>query len=219
MITYPGDYYDDSEREYAIDLFEKYKNPEYCMWLEKVLLKFMCNGRQIDGFGVESEIKKLGVENTYIDDFCITVEDKKIREYNPLLKDYPLNVVDPHPCNENEMRDVNEWEIHFIAKLAEEFKKEMGGMVKSKNYKKFLEKIYPYKCYFLERTLDRLSEKTISVYLSFRIDDEIEWYNCSKDNIAYDFKYLMWADNKNERFLDIDTDLNSEYWEHIKLLG
>lgn len=189
------------------------------MWLEKVLLEFINNDERIDGISAENRIRKLGVDITYIDDFCITVEDKKIRYYNPLLKDYPLNVVDPYPYNENEIKYVNEWEIHFIANFVDEFKKEMGGIVKSDDYQNLLRKLYPYKSYFLERTWDRLSESSISTYLSVRIDDKIEWYNCSRDNIAYDLNYLMWGNAKNERFLDIDTDLNSEYWNNIKVLG
>lgn len=219
MITYTGDNYDDREREYPIDFVEKYEDPGYSLWLEKVLLKFISKNRYIDGFSAENEIRKLGVETSHIDDFCITVEDRNIRHCKPLIKDYPLNVVDPYPCSDMEIKEVNEWEIHFVAKLAKEFQKELGGIVESKDYKKFLEKLYPYKHYFLEKTWDRLSERSISAYLSFRIDREIEWYDCSEDNIAYDFNYLIWGDSKNERFLDIDTDLNNKYWENIKLLG
>ncbi len=219
MITYPDDHYDDGECKYTVDFVGKYENPEYCIWLEKVLLEFINKSNPIDGSDAESKIRELDVDTTYIDDFCIKVEDKKIRYCNPLLKDYPLNVVDPDPCNEEVIKIVNEWEIHFVAIFAKKTLDKTNGYVKPMDYAKMLKKMEPYKNYFLERTWNRLLRK-VPEYLSVRIDKNIEWFNSVEaDNIIYDINFLTWGNTDKDRFLSIDADLNNKYWQNIKIQG
>ena len=208
MWTYPNDTYDD--HKYRNIGFSKYNDSDYCIWLEDLAIKLLTKNKYIEILDFEKKLEHLGVGLDYSEDLHSRIEDKKIRVDDSLLENYPLCLVDPYPQEDEDVKKINEWEIHVVAKMVQEILNKTNYRVRSKEYKSFLKKLKPYRYYFLKQTWERLKEPVIAQYFSVRIDKNIPWseINNHPDNIVYDLTHLVWADKPNERFLSIDANLN-----------
>lgn len=224
MRTYIDDEYDymhDLDETISFGGFKRnYESPEYSIWLEDFLFRMLMHCGHKSEADVKDLFHEIGCEyDTYLEDLCKIVEDKKKRENDPLLENYPLNLIDHTSRTDEETRSVNEWEIHLVAQIAKETLDKTGGNVKSDDYNEMLEKLYPYEKYFLKQTWGRLDESMISKYFSVRIDPDIEWYDCTPEDIVYDLKFLISATEKEDRYLSIDANLHNTYWENLSLQG
>lgn len=227
MRTYPEDEYDyqgdiDEEEIYFGGFKYAYEDKCYSIWLEDFLMRMFKDSGYKSEDDIIEKFKEIGNGiDTYLENICMMFKDRKIRENDPLLEKYPINLLrDRSNLDDEEIRSINEWEIHFIAGFAQKTLDQTKGYVKPSDYIKMLKEMKPYKNYFLERTWNLLDESKVSEYLSIRIDTNIAWYDSYEaDNIVYDINYLTWGDTKNNRFLSIDANLNSSYWENIKFQG